>query len=474
MNDVRSFLHHFVPVFLLALLAAPAPAQRSVSGETKMRLMLEELDNLGSVMMIAAHPDDENTALLAYLARGLHVRTAYLSLTRGEGGQNLIGGEQGDELGIIRTQELLAARRIDGAEQYFTRAIDFGFTKTADETLGSKWPREEVLGDVVWAIRRFRPDVIILRFTGTPRDGHGHHQASAILGREAFSAAADPTEFPEQLKYVKPWQARRLMTNLAAFNPEQEKELDKMPGKMVLDLGAYSPELGYSYDEIAGMSRSQHRSQAMGTAERRGAAPNYFITDNGDKATKGIFDNIDIGWSRVPGGAQVAGLLQQASAAFVPEHPEALLPLLNQLRPVMAQVAAASQNPLAERKLTELDEAIALAAGVWVEAVTDRATATPGSNVKVTLSALARNPGEVTLLSANLTGMVNLPVPGISSAALTTNKPSPFPVTVKIPANQPLTQPYWLELPKHGAMYTIRHPEETGNPENAPAIDGRI
>jgi LmbE family N-acetylglucosaminyl deacetylase len=468
---VRSFFHHLVPVFLLASwLAIPAPAQRSVSGETKMRLMLDEIDNLGSVMMIAAHPDDENTALLAYLARGLHVRTAYLSLTRGEGGQNLIGGEQGDELGMIRTQELLAARRIDGAEQYFTRAIDFGFSKTSEETLGSKWPRKEVLGDVVWAIRRFRPDVIILRFTGTPRDGHGHHQASAILGREAFTAAADPAQYPEQLKYVKPWQAQRLMTNLAAFNPAQEKELDKIPGKLELDLGAYSPELGYSYNEIAGMSRSQHRSQAMGTAERRGAAVNYFVTDKGDKATKGIFDNIDIGWSRVPGGAQVTALIEKASAAFVPEHPEALLPLLSQVRPVMAQVAAASQNPLAARRLAELDEAIALAAGVWVEALTDKATATADSNVKVTLSALARNPGEVTLLSANLTGMVNLPVPGISSAALATNKPSQFPVTVKIPANQPLTQPYWLELPRHGAMYTIRNPEEIGDPENAPLL----
>jgi len=205
--------------------------------------MLDELNNLGSVMMIAAHPDDENTALLAYLARGRHVRTAYLSLTRGEGGQNLIGPEQGDELGVIRTQELLAARRIDGAQQYFTRAIDFGFTKTADETLGSKWPREKVLGDVVWAIRRFQPDVIILRFTGTPRDGHGQHQASAILGREAFAAAADPTRFPEQLKYVKTWQALRLMTNLAAFSREQQKEVEKVPDKLAVDLGAYSPEL---------------------------------------------------------------------------------------------------------------------------------------------------------------------------------------------------------------------------------------
>src|ERR1019366_5950931 len=183
-----------------------------------MRLMLDELNNLGSVMMIGAHPDDENTALLAYFSRGLHMRTAYLSLTRGEGGQNLIGSEQGDELGIIRTQELLAARKIDGAEQFFTRAIDFGFTKTASETF-EKWGHDRILSDVVWVVRRYRPDVMILVFSGTPADGHGQHQVSAILGKEAFAAAADATKFPEQLKYVQPWQAKRLVQAAMFFGP---------------------------------------------------------------------------------------------------------------------------------------------------------------------------------------------------------------------------------------------------------------
>ena len=153
----------------LAIVPVLSP-QRNLSGEIEIRQALQKLETLGSVMMIGAHPDDENTALIAWLARGRHVRTSYLSLTRGEGGQNLIGSEQGDEMGVIRTQELLAARKIDGGEQFFTRAIDFGFTKSADETLKDKWPRDKVLGDVVWNIRRFRPDVIILRFTGTPRD----------------------------------------------------------------------------------------------------------------------------------------------------------------------------------------------------------------------------------------------------------------------------------------------------------------
>ena len=183
-------------LLVCALAPSVLPAQyRAPSGSLRVKHGIEKLQRLGSVLMIAAHPDDENTALLAYFAQGRKLRTGYLSLTRGEGGQNLIGSEQGDLMGLIRTQELLAARRVDGAEQFFSRAIDFGFSKTADETL-AKWGREEILGDAVWVIRRFQPDAIVLRFSGTPRDGHGHHQSSAMIGKEAFTAAADPARFP--------------------------------------------------------------------------------------------------------------------------------------------------------------------------------------------------------------------------------------------------------------------------------------
>jgi LmbE family N-acetylglucosaminyl deacetylase len=176
----------------------------------------KKLDVLGSVLYVAAHPDDENTRLLAYLAQEKHYRTGYLSMTRGDGGQNLLGNEQGELLGLIRTQELLAARRVDGAEQFFTRANDFGFSKGPGETL-KIWDKEKVLGDVVWVIRKFRPDVIICRFPTTGEGGHGHHTASAILAQEAFAAAADPTKFPEQLKYVQTWQAKRLLWNTFSF-----------------------------------------------------------------------------------------------------------------------------------------------------------------------------------------------------------------------------------------------------------------
>src|SRR5450631_4512893 len=189
---------------------APLPAQRSFSGAAEIEQSLHKLNELGTVLMIAAHPDDERTSVLAYFARGRYMRTAYLSLTRGEGGQNLIGSEQGAQLGLIRTHELLDTRQIDGAEQFFTRAIDFGFTRTPTETL-QKWGHDRILSDVVWVIRRYRPDVIVCGFSGTPRDGHGQHQTSAILGHEAFAAAADATRFPEQLKYVEAWRTRRMV-----------------------------------------------------------------------------------------------------------------------------------------------------------------------------------------------------------------------------------------------------------------------
>src|SRR5271166_5503889 len=320
---------------LSVIYITPSGAQRDLSGTAELKLSLARLNVVGSVLMIAAHPDDENTALLSYFARGCKLRTGYLSLTRGEGGQNLIGSEQGDELGVLRTQELLAARRIDGAQQFFTRAIDFGFTKTPQEAF-EKWGHEKILSDVVWIIRRFQPDVIVLRFTGTTRDGHGQHQASAILGKEAFAAAADPKRFPEQLHWVQPWQATRLMWNPGAFTKEQREEVEKMPNRISVDPGDYDPVLGHSYNEIAGMSRSMHRSQGMGAAERKGSARDFLVTQAGPVATKDIFDGIDISWNRVPGGAAVGSVLADAARTFDPEHPDRIVPLLLKAQNAMA------------------------------------------------------------------------------------------------------------------------------------------
>jgi LmbE family N-acetylglucosaminyl deacetylase len=454
-------------LFGLVVLPQLLCAQRDIAGEVAIRLALEKLDTLGSAMMIGAHPDDENTALIAWLARGRHVRTSYLSFTRGEGGQNLIGSEQGDEMGVIRTQELLAARKIDGGEQFFSRAVDFGFTKTADETLSTKWPRDKLLGDVVWNIRRFRPDVIILRFTGTPRDGHGQHQASAILGKEAFAAAADPARFPEQLQYVQPWQAKRLLMNVATFTTQQEKEAAATPGRLEVDLGEYSPELGYSYGEIAGMSRSQHRSQGMGSAERKGSQKNYLLTLSGDTATKDLFDGVDTAWGRLKGGAEIGTQVSQALEAFLPAHPEELLPRLAKVRPLIAAI----DDPMARRKLKELDELMALCGGLSLEAQADKFSVTPGGSLKVNFTAILRSPTVATLTGIQLTGMEEAPGVNLAPAVLVNNQPSQYSATVRVPLLQPYSGPYWLALPKDGDMYSVKDPREIGNADNAPVLE---
>jgi hypothetical protein len=233
------------------------------------------------------------------------VRTAYLSLTRGEGGQNLIGSEQGEQLGIIRTQELLAARKVDGAEQFFTRAYDFGYSKSADETL-KLWNKDSVLSDVVLAIRKFRPDIIITRFPTTGEGGHGHHTASAILASEAFKAAADPTRFPEQLKSLKVWQAKRIVWNTFNFGSTNTTAENQFK----IETGLYNSLLGISYGELAALSRSQHRCQGMGTAADRSPKTEYFKLLDGEPIVNDLFDNVDLSWNRYQKGKNIDALLE--------------------------------------------------------------------------------------------------------------------------------------------------------------------
>src|SRR5665213_2152302 len=254
-------MRKYVLIFLLSCFGAHSFGQAPKTySSSQIFQQIKKLDVLGSVLYVAAHPDDENTRLLAYLANDKLYRTGYLSMTRGDGGQNLIGDEQGVELGLIRTQELLAARRIDGAEQFFTRAFDFGFTTSPIETF-QFWNEQKILSDVVWVIRKFQPDIIITRFPTTGEGGHGHHTASAILAGEAFSAAADSTKFPEQFKYgVKPWQAKRLLWNTFNFGSVNTER----PDQFKIDAGGYNALLGKSYGEIAAQSRSQHKTQGFG------------------------------------------------------------------------------------------------------------------------------------------------------------------------------------------------------------------
>jgi LmbE family N-acetylglucosaminyl deacetylase len=452
-------------VWLLCSLALLRPllAQRDLAGAAEMKLYLDRMTVTGSVLMIAAHPDDENTALLAYLARGRKVRTGYLSLTRGEGGQNLIGSDQGDELGVIRTQELLAARRIDGAEQFFTRAIDFGFTKTPQETF-EKWGREKILADVVWVIRRFQPEVIILRFSGTPRDGHGQHQASAILGKEAYSAAADPAKFPEQLQWVKPWQAKRLMWNAFSFNRQQETENEKLTNKVECDPGDYNPVLGYSYGEIAGMSRSMHRSQGMGAPERKGSQKNVLVTVAGDPATKDIFDGVDLTWDSVPGAAEASRLLSEAARTFDMLHPEKSVPLLLKAEPLLAGIS----NPIAERKHRELLDTIALCSGLWLDATSDRSAVTPGKSLVFTAQVLNREAAAAQIESVWVDGVVKASGTKVPTGQLPKNTAVNVKIDVPIPAGETYSAPYWLREPKSGSTYTVSNQTDIGMAQNPP------
>jgi LmbE family N-acetylglucosaminyl deacetylase len=471
----------------IRLTAQPAP-----TGE--IQLGLRKLNELGTVLMIAAHPDDERTNVLAYFARGRHMRTAYLSITRGEGGQNLIGSDQGAVLGVIRTEELLAARRIDGAEQFFTRAIDFGFTKSVPETM-AKWDHDRVLSDVVWVIRHYRPDVIILGFSGTPSDGHGQHQASAILGKEAYEAAGDAARFPEQLKDVQPWRAAKLVY-AGGFGgagrggqgaggrggaPAPPPEPPIAPAAPV-DTSGYSPFLGYTYDQLAVLSRSQHRSQGFGNignissggggaggggrggrggsppqTNGRGSAPAQPVPPPPPPAD--LFTGIDHSWNRLPGGAPVGALVSQAIREFDAAHPENSLPLLEKSRPLIAAIG----DPVAKTKLAELDELIARCAGLWAEAEAHQAEVTPGSHVTVTVNVYARLPVDVKVRSVKPEGRWEGP-------AITAFQPRQgggvtANVELAIPAPQAYSQPYWMEKPPSGERYTVDDQALAGLPD---------
>jgi LmbE family N-acetylglucosaminyl deacetylase len=470
----------------ITLLPARLPGQQQpFTGTPETEQRLRQLNELGTVLMIAAHPDDERTAVLAYFARGRYMRTAYLSLTRGEGGQNLIGSEQGAQLGIIRTQELLAARKIDGAEQFFTRAIDFGFTKTASETL-EKWGHDRILSDVVWVIRRYRPDVIILGFSGTPADGHGQHQVSAMLGKEAFAAAGEATKFPDQLRYVQPWRAKRIVR--AEFNfgggrgaiqpgiqPPRGAQTPAFPAFPALppagavNTGEYNPILGYSYEELAVLSRSMHHSQGTGAMRHPGPGSADFTLVAGAPSSKDLFEGIDITWGRLPGGAAVAPILADAIGSFEPAHPEKVLPQLAKARPLIAAIS----DPLAKIKLAELDEAIAGCAGLWVEAEAHSAEVTPGAQAAFTTTVLNRSAASVSLNSASVEGMFNDALPA-KPATLGINQAATIEFARVVPASQPYSQPYWLAKPPSGDVYTVDNQMLIGLPDTPPVLQVRV
>ncbi|RPI29780.1 MAG: hypothetical protein EHM61_00410 [Acidobacteria bacterium] len=453
---------HLLTLLILTNFAFPDVRPRSVDAAA-LKLELKKLTVVGNVLYLAAHPDDENAAVLAYLSRGRLLRTGYLSLTRGDGGQNLIGSEQGKLLGVIRTQELLAARSIDGAEQFFTRAVDFGYSKTAEETL-RLWGREAVLSDIVWVIRKFQPDVIITRFT-TEGGGHGNHTASAILAQEAFQAAADPTRFPGQLKSVKPWQAKRLVWNMYNWGRYSDAETT---GALTIDVGEYNPLLGRSFRELAGESRTMHKSQGMGAPEGRGTSANYFKPQAGEPARSDLMEGIDLTWGRIPGGAAIGQLLGKAWSSYQFEDPSSVVPLLVQAYQMMQKLEA---NPMVRYKAEETLEAIRLCSGLWLEAISDRASASPGQTVTVNLAVINRSRLRLRLLSVSVE-------PGAASKQpdlrLEYNVPATATIPLPIPAETGYTEPYWLAEEGTPYLYEVRDQQKIGLAESGPAVRAKV
>jgi LmbE family N-acetylglucosaminyl deacetylase len=453
--------HRFLLIsFILFICGSTRTQSMDLRNATEIKLGLKKLTVLGSVLYIGAHPDDENTALLATLAQDRCYRTAYLSITRGEGGQNLLGSEQGEMLGLIRTQELLAARRIDGAEQYFTSAIDFGYSKSSEETLRF-WGRERTLADVVWVIRKFRPDVMITRFTPL-LGGHGNHTASAILAEEAFRAAADPSRFPEQLKYVSPWQAKRIVWN--GFRQLQTDTVQKALPIVSLDVGAYSPLLGKSYTEIAGEGRTMHKSQGMGSGQNRGESLNYFQHVAGDTAKKDLFDGINAGWSRIENAGNVEKLLIEAYQTFDDTAPSRSIPLLFS---AIKQLNAMKEDSWGSIKKEELNRVILACAGIWIDATTSDNLAVPGNEIVITTTMINRSPYPFVL------DRIALPFSGTDSLfhlQLVTNQTVRSNFTLKLPDQINISQPYWLiEKPDIGS-YSISDRSLVGQPENTPPV----
>lgn len=445
--------YFFAFCFLLSSFCSQAQTPKTYTS-SEILLQIKKLNVLGSVLYIAAHPDDENTRLLAYLANEKMYRTGYLSLTRGDGGQNLIGDEQGIDLGLIRTQELLAARRIDGAEQFFTRAYDFGFCKSSEEALAT-WGHDKVLSDVVWVVRKFRPDVIIARFPEDSRAGHGHHAASGILAREAFDAAADPTKFPEQLKEgVTVWQAKRMLWNTFNFGGNSTQN----ESQFKTDVGMYNPLLGKSYGEIAALSRSQHRSQGFGVPAQRGTSIEYFETIRGDKPVSDLFDGVEAGWNR-ENQKDIEAAVSDIIAKYDLQNPAGSLKSLVSL---YNRVQKLENSYWRNQKLKELQNVIEHCSGLFMEATAGSQYAVLGDSLKINFVANNRSGinlstvdihfSDTYLVLENLKKNINV---SISHSVFT-------------PENAMPTQPYWLENPMDKGSFDVKNQQLIGKAENDP------
>ena len=422
---------------------------------------IQKLGVTGTVLYIAAHPDDENTRLITYLANDRLLRTGYLSLTRGDGGQNLIGQEQGVELGMIRTQELLAARRVDGGEQFFTRAYDFGYSKNPEETFNI-WNKDSVLADVVWVIRRFRPDIIVTRFPTTGEGGHGHHTGSAILANEAFVAAGDPNRFPEQLKYVSVWQPKRILWNTFNFGGTNTTA----PDQLKIDVGGYNPLLGKSYGEMAAESRSQHKSQGFGVPATRGESFEYFKTTGGSAPVNELMSDVTTDWTRIPGATPIARQIDSLIHNYDPIRPERSVQGLVQLHRRLIGLPA---SDWVNYKISQVQTLVLQCAGIYSEAIAASPSVAWGDTLRFNLSLIARQKVDAVLMSASY-GKTDTTL----GRNLVENKPTALIGMIPVSFGSKTTQPYWLENEMQKGRFVIPDQTEIGLPENAPAYSVRL
>ncbi|MCS6819631.1 MAG: PIG-L family deacetylase, partial [Chitinophagales bacterium] len=445
-----------VSLSLLCLTLRPLGLKSQNSSEIFHKL--QALPVCGSVLYVAAHPDDENTRLISYLSKALHLRTAYLSLTRGDGGQNLIGDEQGLKLGLIRTHELLKARSIDGAEQYFTRAYDFGYSKNADETL-KKWDKEQVLSDMVWVIRYFRPDVIICRFPTTGEGGHGHHTASAILAEEAFKAAADPARFSDQLRFLQVWQAKRLLWNTFSFGEINTTS----PEQFQMDVAGFNPLLGKSYGEIAAESRSCHSSQAFGTAPNRSLYKEYFKNIIGEPPVKSLTDGIDISLGRF-GNSNLIQSVEAIIRKFDFSQPHLIVPDLVQLYETLE-----NDNSIPPTwkiyKLSQIKWLTQHCAGLHMEANCAKPFVAKGDTLHVIFNITLRAPIQVKLKNF-LSNHFN----SINDTILQMNKTVYSQALLLINDNYDLSQPHWLVNEPSSNMFSIHESDKRTLAISQPAV----
>lgn len=460
----RIWVFLYCSFFVFCFSQAQAPKQSSPSD---IYHAIQKLNFLGSALYVAAHPDDENTRLISYLSNKVHARTAYLSLTRGDGGQNLIGSELRELLGVLRTQELLAARRIDGGEQLFTRANDFGYSKNPKETL-EIWNKESVLGDVVTTIRKFKPDVIINRFDHrSPGTTHGHHTASAMLSMEAFDMANDANAFSERLTNTEPWQPKRLFFNTSWWFYGSEEAFEKADkSKMItMDVGTYYPILGKSNNEIASLASSQHLCQGFGRLSSRGSQPEYVELLKGDLPDNptDLFAGIDTSWNRITGGAQIGALLYDIEKNFNFKAPHLHLPQLVQAYSLLQKVKDTHWKNI---KTDELTAIILAVAGLHLEVSAADGYANPGESVSLSLEALNRSPENIRLLAVRINGALN----NSTSLELMENQLINQKLDLQIPLETKYTSPYWLMEKGTLGTYKVTDMELIGKPETPRAF----